>query len=128
MAVISNLITAANNAENSEGAPSATIAVAKWVTSLVNMLGLNGNAGPDDLTLGWSGIEVPEAEKPVLTAISRKRDTLRRKVCLTLIGLDWIKFFSSLSNSMFRGITIFRFEPLVLRPTLGLEIKLTFIS
>lgn len=78
MAIISNLITTYHT--DSLPVPSVTLRIAEWVTSMVNVLGLNGTAGPDDKTIGWSGIDIPKESRPVLIALSRKRDTLRQKV------------------------------------------------
>ena len=80
---ISEFISDYNIAYNSAGkpppSPSATLNIARWMTSLVNIFGLNGTAKPDDPRIGWSGIDVPEDAKPILTSLSRKRDSLRRK-------------------------------------------------
>ncbi|KAL6722340.1 cysteinyl-tRNA synthetase [Lecanora helva] len=79
MAIISNLLTAYNAAPKSQTPPFVTLAIAQWVTSIVNIFGLNGTAGPDDQATGWSGIDVPEGAKPVLQNLSEKRDFLRLK-------------------------------------------------
>ena len=79
MAIINNLITAYNTASKSQATPSATLAIARWVTSMVNIFGLNGTASPGDMTIGWSGINVPEGAMPLLSSLSRKRDFLRVK-------------------------------------------------
>lgn len=79
MATISDLITTHNSASASQTAPSATLAIARWVTSMVNTFGLNGTTKVDDDIIGWSGIDVPEDAKPILASISRKRDELRSK-------------------------------------------------
>lgn len=80
---ISELISDYNIAYNSAGkpppSPSATLNIARWMTSLVNTFGLNGTAKSDDHRIGWSGIDVPEDAEPILTSLSRKRDSLRRK-------------------------------------------------
>ena len=78
MSIISNLITTYNS--EAHVSPSVTLDIAKWVTSMVNTFGLNGTAGPDDDTIGWSGIDIPEDAKPVLLTLSQKRDMLRQKV------------------------------------------------
>lgn len=80
MDTISNLVTTYNDqASKSRATPSATRSIAKWVTRMVNIFGLNGAAGPDDAMIGWSGLSVPEFAVPVLTTLSRKRDELRIK-------------------------------------------------
>lgn len=77
--IISELITEHNVAGLSQTTASATLSSAKWVTSIVTMLGLNGNASMEDNTIGWSGIEIPADAMPILTLLSNKRDALRRK-------------------------------------------------
>lgn len=80
MDTISNLITTYNDqASKSKVNTSSTRAIAQWITQMVNIFGLNGTAGPDDPTIGWSGLSVPEYAVPILTALSRKRDMLRTK-------------------------------------------------
>lgn len=77
MEVISKLISTYNTEK--EVSPSAALSVAAWVTSMVNIFGLNGDARPTSGTIGWTGMGVPEQAKPLLTALSRKRDELREK-------------------------------------------------
>lgn len=79
MSRISSLITTYNSATKAQVTHSATLSIAKWITYLVNVFGLNGTAGPSDATLGWSGLSVPEIAVPILTTLSRKRDELRLK-------------------------------------------------
>ena len=76
MGIISELITT-YNATESTTPTDTTYAFARWVTCMVNMFGLNGTAGPQDLSLGWSGLDVPEFARPALTAISNLRDQAR---------------------------------------------------
>lgn len=79
MQIISELITEYNSADKKSITTEQTLEVARWVTSIVNLFGLNGSAKPDDGSIGWSGIGVPEHAKPYLVAISRSRDTLRQQ-------------------------------------------------
>ena len=82
MRTISDLISEYNIAYNNRKPPPtpyATRKIAEWVTSIVNTFGLNGTATTDDPTIGWSGIDVPEDAKPILTNLSQKRDGLRRR-------------------------------------------------
>ena len=53
--------------------------IALWVTSMINVFGLNGSALPSDETVGWSGIDIPDIAKPYLKPLSQLRDDLRRK-------------------------------------------------
>lgn len=75
MHTISELITSANASESPD--PATVIDIARWITSLVNILGLNEGAGPDDVEIGWSGLDIPAASKPLLLALSGMRDRLR---------------------------------------------------
>ena len=77
--LISDFNIAYNSTDKPPPTPSMTLSIARWTTSIVNTFGLNGTATPDDPTIGWSGIDVPEDAKPILTTLSRKRDILRRK-------------------------------------------------
>ncbi|KAL8922285.1 MAG: hypothetical protein Q9208_005255 [Pyrenodesmia sp. 3 TL-2023] len=79
MQVISELISEYNSADKKSITTEQTLEVARWVTSITNLFGLNGFAKPDDGSIGWSGIGVPEHAKLYLTAISRTRDTLRQQ-------------------------------------------------
>ncbi|KAK4697568.1 cysteinyl-tRNA synthetase, partial [Lecanoromycetidae sp. Uapishka_2] len=77
MKTIADLISTYSKTDNPP--PSITLDIARWTTSMVNIFGLNGTAKPDDHSIGWSGIDVPAEAMPILTSISNKRDTLRRK-------------------------------------------------
>jgi cysteinyl-tRNA synthetase len=77
--LISDYNIAYNSTDNPPPSPSTTLSIARWMTSVVNTFGLNGTAKPEDPKIGWSGIDVPEDAKPILTSLSRKRDSLRRK-------------------------------------------------
>lgn len=79
MRTISELISEYNSADKNELAIEQTLQAARWVTSIVNTLGLNGSSKADDDSIGWSGIGIPEHAKPYLTSISRIRDTLRQQ-------------------------------------------------
>lgn len=78
MYAISELISKYNSADKSTLNPQHVEAVARWVTSMVNMFGLNGSATPDSPEIGWSGIDVPEVAKPYLYPLSAMRDSLRQ--------------------------------------------------
>jgi len=77
--VISDLITEHNVAGQSQETASAVLNSARWITSIVTMLGLNGQASMDDSAIGWSGIDIPAEAMPIVTSLSNKRDMLRRK-------------------------------------------------
>ena len=77
MAMISSLISKYNSADKSQ-LPSADIfAIARFVTQMVNVFGLNDNASPDSEEIGWRGIEIPDAAKPFVYPLSSMRDELR---------------------------------------------------
>lgn len=78
MYAISELITKYNSADKSTLRAKDVEAVARWVTSMVNIFGLNGTAPPDSTEIGWSGIDVPEEAKPYLYPLSEIRDSLRQ--------------------------------------------------
>lgn len=78
MKSISELISVYNLADKKTVGPRQTFDVARWITSMVNIFGLNGNAAIDDPSVGWSGVGVPEYAKPWLSSVSRLRDDLRR--------------------------------------------------
>ncbi|KAJ5176764.1 cysteine--tRNA ligase [Penicillium canariense] len=78
MQTISELITKYNSADKAILSPKDVEAAARWVTSLVNIFGLNGATPADSTDIGWSGIDVPEEAKPFLYPLSTMRDTIRQ--------------------------------------------------
>ena len=76
---ISELISTYNSAKNGSISPDTISDIAKWITSIVNIFGLNGEASPDNETIGWSGIEIPDNAKPYVESVSRLRDQLRSR-------------------------------------------------
>lgn len=78
MQSISELITKYNSADKATLNPKDVEAAARWVTSMVNIFGLNGPATADSTEIGWSGIDVPEEAKPYLYPLSAMRDSLRQ--------------------------------------------------
>ena len=79
MARISSLITEYNSIDQSMIATSKTAEIARWVTSMVNVFGLNSQPDADGKSIGWSGIDVPEYAKPYVSTISQMRYELRTK-------------------------------------------------
>ncbi|WEW56034.1 cysteinyl-tRNA synthetase [Emydomyces testavorans] len=77
MMAISELVTHYNSTDKSKLNGQHIQEVAKWVTSMINIFGLNGSAAPDSEEIGWSGIEIPEVAKPYLFPLSSMRDVLR---------------------------------------------------
>ena len=79
MLTISELISTYNTTDKTQATPSTTLNIARWVTKMTRIFGLDGTARPEDETIGWSGLDIPEDAKPVLTELSEMRDTLRRE-------------------------------------------------
>ena len=80
MTAISELISTFNTVvDKSRLSTDVVRYAAEFVTSMVNLLGLNGNASPQMGAIGWSGISIPDAAKPYVYPVARLRDELRRK-------------------------------------------------
>lgn len=79
MARISSLVTDYNSIDKATIPNSATSDIAKWITTMVNTFGLNGEATPNSPSIGWSGIEVPAHAQPYVSLISQTRDELRTR-------------------------------------------------
>ncbi|KAJ5512708.1 hypothetical protein N7463_002260 [Penicillium fimorum] len=77
MASISELISKFNIVDKATVPSEDVQAAAQWVTSMVNIFGLNGTASADSTEIGWSGIDIPEEAKAYLYPLSAMRDTLR---------------------------------------------------
>ncbi|KAL4922577.1 tRNA synthetases class I (C) catalytic domain-containing protein [Aspergillus aurantiobrunneus] len=78
MGAISDLVSVFNSQDIRTLDPTVAGAVARWVTRIVTILGLNGTSSPDSASIGWEGIDVPDAAKPFLYPLSAMRDSLRR--------------------------------------------------
>lgn len=76
---ISDLITEYNSSKSGTVSSDTVKDIAKWITSIVNIFGLNGDAAIDSQSIGWSGIDIPDTTKPYIETISRLRDELRGK-------------------------------------------------
>ena len=79
MNTISTLITEYNSTATGTVATETIREVGTWISSIVNLFGLNGNALADNQTIGWSGIDIPDAARPYVESISRLRDELRSR-------------------------------------------------
>ncbi|KAJ5360232.1 hypothetical protein N7517_009423 [Penicillium concentricum] len=77
MASISELISKFNIVDKATVPSEDVQAAAQWVTSMVNIFGLNGTVSADSTEIGWSGIDIPEEAKAYLYPLSAMRDTLR---------------------------------------------------
>lgn len=76
-AIISRLVGDFNSAERSSLSAENARAAGQWVTKLVTIFGLNGNASAKSDHIGWSGIDVPLPAKPCIFPLASLRDTLR---------------------------------------------------
>jgi cysteinyl-tRNA synthetase len=81
MQSISNLVTEANSAISNDSNISAAsfLAIAHWITRMITIFGLNGNASPNTIIIGWEGISIPAPAKSVVYSLSQIRDEVRRQ-------------------------------------------------
>lgn len=79
MNIISDLISTFNSSDKTSLGSETTQVIARWITSLVNIIGLNGDAPLEDSQIAWSGVNIPDHGKPYLPVLSRLRDDLRKK-------------------------------------------------
>ena len=75
MRVMSDLVTAYNSEK--AVSDSLTLETARWLTSIVNILGLETQSEPK--RVGWSGIDIEEAAKPYVYPLATLRDEVRRQ-------------------------------------------------
>ena len=75
---ISTLITDYNSANRTELSDNVSFDVARWITKMVRIFGLDGSADPNDGTIGWSGVDIPSEAKEFVYAVSRERDEIRQ--------------------------------------------------
>ena len=84
MHIISELVSKYNSAEKASLTDETTLVIATWITNIVRIFGLDTRPGGDSMTqeettgsIGWSGIDIEEAAKPFVFAVSELRDELR---------------------------------------------------
>lgn len=77
MMAIQKLVTEYNAADRTSIADATLIDVARWITRIVRIFGLDGTVDPDHNTIGWSGVEIPDVAKEFIYAASRERDEVR---------------------------------------------------
>ncbi|KAF1962571.1 hypothetical protein CC80DRAFT_487996 [Byssothecium circinans] len=77
MRVISGLITEYNLADKANLSDSLSFEIARWITRIVRIFGLDGTVDVNDSSLGWSGIDIPTEAKEFVYAVSRERDEIR---------------------------------------------------
>jgi cysteinyl-tRNA synthetase len=78
MRAISSLITDYNSAGKAGLSDSVSFDVARYITRMVRIFGLDGSADPYDGGIGWSGIDIPSHAKEFVYAVSRDRDEVRQ--------------------------------------------------
>jgi cysteinyl-tRNA synthetase len=75
---ISTLITDYNSAKRSTLSDEVSFEIARWITKIVRIFGLDGSADPNDGGIGWSGTDIPSEAKEFVYAVSRERDEIRQ--------------------------------------------------
>jgi cysteinyl-tRNA synthetase len=78
MRAISGLITDYNSAGKAGLSDSVSFDVARYVTRMVRIFGLDGSADPYDGGIGWEGTDIPSEAKEFVYAVSRERDEVRQ--------------------------------------------------
>jgi cysteinyl-tRNA synthetase len=78
MRAISGLIADWNSAEKAGVSDGVSFDVARYITRMVRIFGLDGSADPYDGGIGWSGIDIPSEAKEFVYAVSRDRDEVRQ--------------------------------------------------
>lgn len=78
MRAISSMIADWNTAEKAGLSDGVSFDVARYITRMVRILGLDGSADPYDGGIGWSGIDIPSEAKEFVYAVSRDRDEVRQ--------------------------------------------------
>lgn len=78
MRAISNLITDYNSADKTGLSDAVSFDVARWITRMVRIFGLDGSVDPYDGGIAWDGVDIPAAAKEFVYAVSRERDEVRQ--------------------------------------------------
>jgi cysteinyl-tRNA synthetase len=78
MRAISGLITDYNSAGKADLSDGVSFDVARYITRMVRIFGLDGSADPYDGGLGWDGTDIPSEAKEFVYAVSRERDEVRQ--------------------------------------------------
>ena len=78
MRAISSLITEYSSAERTALTDETVLNMARWLTKIVRIFGLDGSADPNDTTTGRSGIEIPKVSEPFVFQVSKERDEVRQ--------------------------------------------------
>jgi cysteinyl-tRNA synthetase len=78
MRAISGLITDYNSADKAGLSDAVSFDVARYITRMVRIFGLDGAVDPYDGGIGWTGIDIPSEAKEFVYAVSRERDEIRQ--------------------------------------------------
>jgi cysteinyl-tRNA synthetase len=78
MRAISGLITDYNSAGKVGLSDDVSFDVARYITRMVRIFGLDGSADPYDGGIGWAGVDIPSEAKEFVYAVSRLRDEVRQ--------------------------------------------------
>jgi cysteinyl-tRNA synthetase len=78
MYAISTLVTACNSAKPVDLSDSVAFDVARYITRIVRIFGLDGNGDPYDGGIGWAGVDIPAEAKEFVYAAARDRDEVRK--------------------------------------------------
>jgi cysteinyl-tRNA synthetase len=78
MRAISGLITDYNSAGKTGLSDGVSFDVARYITRMVRIFGLDGSADPYDGGIGWAGVDIPSEAKEFVYAVARERDEVRQ--------------------------------------------------
>lgn len=78
MRAISSLITDYNSADKAGLSDDVSFDIARYITRMVRIFGLDGSADPYDGNIGWVGVDIPSEAKEFVYAVSRDRDEVRK--------------------------------------------------
>ena len=78
MRAISALITEYNSTDKTGLSDTVSFDVARYITRIIRIFGLDGSADPYDGGIGWSGIDIPAHAKEFVYAVSKSRDEVRQ--------------------------------------------------
>lgn len=80
MRAIKRLIEDWNTTDRSALSDEVSRDAARYITRMVRVFGLDdAGVDPNDNSIGWSGIDIPESSKPFVFATSRIRDSVRSR-------------------------------------------------
>jgi len=78
MQTMASLVSDVHSIPYTELDVEATLDIALWLTKMVTILGLNGEASLKDVsTIGWADVQIPASAKPIVYRLSSIRDSVR---------------------------------------------------